>query len=238
MRNLGSVALFVLLIGSSGFAASSTYSSGEYTSPVPQSSIPIEDLRKADTTPNLGWEFLASSWSPTNLKTESYLTNTSKATANIPQLSLNLDQALTWLGDSPFKLASKFGFSYLGMQRSADFFETDANVGASQDINLYTLRVGLQVTRPTNFLAGHLTPFLGVAYVPTWVVASSSVFNNGTNDLDSAFEFTGGASCGVPPVSRFLNVEQFSLELGIQGTIGVGSSLSGVGVFGGTRIQI
>ena len=211
----------------------------DYTTPVPQSSMYIHDPREVDPEPSIAWEISASSWIPSNLASESVLPNTSKFHGgSVPQLSLNLEDDLTWLGNSPYKLAARVGFSYAGFDRSGDFILNGGDNSVSQTINLYTLRAGFEVSRPTNFLPGHLTPYVGMAYIPTWEQAASSEFNDGFSKFVNAVEFEGGASCGIPPVSRFLHVENFSLELGVVGTQGLGSSLSGVGVFGGTRIKI
>lgn len=211
----------------------------EVTVPVPQSLLnfssapePIEPKATAH------WEIVASSWAPRALSEKAYVNDVGDfQRLKMPMFSLNI-----WRGDGlglgPLKLVPKYGLSYSQLTRTATLQLSSSSYPVTQTMNLVSARAGLELT-PEADLWGWVRPFISASLLPSLAVTSSSQISEGGSRGLLAFEEVAGLSLQVRPLGSALRVQNIGLEVGLQATQGAGdSSLSGVGVLAGTRIDL
>lgn len=214
------------------FAVQAVAQTNEIRVPVPQSPLRIprsEDPPKSERRLELG----VSNWAPVNWKEPAYLTDASEFRAfGTPQMNANL-WATGWnaLGISFMPV---WGMSYTQLQRVGTLSLTGQSKAVSQNANLFALRAGVNAISQRPVWA-RLSPFVGLALMPSYAVASKTALAEGISRTIWSGEAAAGAALEIPWVARQLEVNNFSLSLGAQyisafadqGIAGIGASLSG-----------
>ncbi len=207
--------------------------------PVPQTQFILSSAKPpAEPITGQAWEVSASTWTPQNLQEPSLVSNTTQFTSgSAPQMSLNYIST-KFQDVTQVKLAPKFGLSFMQVERDGNINLVDQQIPVHQTMNLYSLRVGLEVATASH-LRGIFEPFFDASIIPTYAQASSSSFSAGINHLDTAAEGQLGCVVHLPTVAHWLTTEDFGLQAGVISTLGLfGTSYSGYGFSGGLRVAL
>ncbi len=210
-----------------------------YALPIEQSEIKIIEVVPIEKKSH-EYEFTASSWAPKNFSLSSYLANTADfGREGLPLVSINYITKAFDLGNSG-DVSSKFGFSYMGLDRSARFGGADTNPqNAHETLNLFALRVGAEYVNHT-ILPWHLEPALGLYVLPTWIVAARTELDNGVSAYGFPIEASADLLYRSPNLSKLIGISDLILGLGIHEVYGSvsGAELSGLGIQGILRLRM
>jgi hypothetical protein len=184
-------------------------------------------------------ELSASNWAPDDFTKSSYEAGASRFIANgLPLLSVNRVHQMVQLGNG-FSLASKLGFSYLGMQRTIPLVIGGNHINDStQQLNLFMGRMGLEVAWK-NFLPWGVEPVLGASVLPSWASASATAVENSFSGFGAPLELTVGLMWRTGSGFGLFD-GKLSLALGATGIYGsiAGSNVAGRGVAAALRISL
>lgn len=207
--------------------------------PVPQSVLNFASAPEPEAPkPSPHWEIAASSWAPRALSESAYLNDVSNfQRLKMPMLTFNF-----WRSDGNslgvFKWGPKYGVSYNQLARQATMRLSGVDLPVSQTMNVFSARLGLEITLQKDWL-GLVRPFFNVSGLPSFAVTASSEISEGGSRGFLAVEEVAGVSLQAPAVASVFGIKDIGLEIGLQATQGAGeSSLSGVGVLAGTRIDL
>lgn len=203
---------------------------------VPQSQVKLdkyEDIQEDKTTQN--FELNASTWSPKDLGLEGNVDETGTFKSSGAQISLNY-WSFGWDVGS-LKIQPKFGLSFAQLARNGTINIVGHESKVSQEMNLYSLRLGGEVTPKLTFL-GHFQPYFDLALLPEWEQVMQSEYSDATERTGLALEEVAGLAYMSSSAGSFIGAQSLGLEVGVNVTEGLGANLSGVGIFAGTRVEL
>jgi len=177
-----------------------------------------------------------SSWSPNNFSDNSFIAASSYKSSGMPKLDANI-----WSGAWNYKsvtIAPKFGLSYVQLERNGSLGLYNQNLNVTEVMNLYSVRFGAELTPQSDFF-GFVQPFMSVSLLPTWAQSPQNALNEGSSSGYVNLEEIAGVNFHIRQLGAFLGVANAGLEIGLEGTQGIGGSpLSGIGLLAGTRIEL
>jgi hypothetical protein len=211
----------------------------EFSIPVPQSEIKLEDMRYVAPRP-VDIAVNVSSWVPENLTRDSYSGKVSRfERGETPSLSLNRIGQFVALDNGGLILSSKIGISYFTMDRTTGRSAGHASAGSSTEtLNFLMGRVGVESAWPT-LLPWGLEPNMSFSVLPTWLSAHESQYE----DKFAVFGLPYEATAGILWRSNGKRTGEFGdLSFGVSGQAVsgnvAGSSLKGLGVLGELRVSL
>jgi hypothetical protein len=181
------------------------------------------------------FEVQASSWTPSDMTGNGYVDQAGGFQSDGAQVSLNF-----WDGGwdvSNSTISPKLGISFDQLKRTGRFPVLGAEQTLTQLMNLYSARIGAELA-PQADLWGHLQPYFSLSILPTWAQTVGSTYSDGENHIYIAAEEVAGLAWRSPSLASFIGVRNLGIEIGVQGTQGLGSHLSGFGVLAGTRLEL
>jgi hypothetical protein len=211
---------------------------GDLSVEVPQSGLEIQRQLELPSLPQRqAMEFDISNWSPSGSSTATYLNSTSAfRRTDVPRVSLSIAREGWKLG--PVLLSTKYGLAYSQMERDGQIVAYGQSSSVSQQVNLFSARIGMEVTPQRQFF-GFLQPFAAASFLPTWGQAAADAFDDGISSLYFGVEGSLGVAAKLPKVAGWLGVQSVSLEIGVEATDGLkGAPLNGSGALAGTRIEL
>ena len=228
MKNLRR--LFVPL----SFFVCAAASAGDISVSVPQTQLTLERSKAQPPSNEYFIEAQVSSWRPDNFTATSQLNNTSSFTAKTPSMSLAIGESL--YQNAYIRLAGKLGAGFTQLQRSGVMGFDATRMTMSENLNMLQASAGLEVAGAQEWV-NTLRPMAAVSLVPTWSQAASSEFSDGINQWDWLAKVSTGLEFNIRPVARWMGLQETAFEIGIENTQSLtASSLSGTGVWAGTRI--
>ncbi len=205
-----------------------------YNLPISQSEIKIIEVGPVEKKPH-EYEFTASNWTPKNFNLPSYLSDSSDfGREGIPLVSVNYITKSFDVGSSG-DISSKFGLSYMSLERSAPFSGSSAH----ETLNLFSVRIGAEYTA-RKLMPFNLEPAVGLFILPTWIAASRTELDNGVSAYGFPIEGSLDLLYHSPQLSKLVGSSDLILGLGIDDVYGSvsGANLNGLGVQGILRLRM
>jgi hypothetical protein len=206
---------------------------------VPQNQMDLAPLDQSlGKSKNFHLDVSLSTWAPTKYSDSSYLSNaTDYKTAGFPQVALALAG-----GGWDFRqvnLAMKAGFAYSKYTRRGDLGVAGSAVPLAQDMNLYSLFFGAELTTERVWWK-HLQAYFDAGVMPTWSQASSTDFSDGNSDSYWAAKESAGLIWNLKAQDGLATEAwDWAAEVGVETTQGLGRApLSGTGVTAGLRAAL
>lgn len=202
---------------------------------VPRSELPQKSAYKYSTTSLKYINIDFSSWSPTHLKQDSRLPQTTSfQKSGREKISLYYSSAFSNY-DSGL-VSTQFGFSYLQMERSGLLKFESAGINVSHQVDLYQILMGAEwKSHKVNFTQSKI--FANLRAIPTWVQSTKSEFNSGLSEWRWMTAASLGLQWSVAPLGQWLGFDDMVLNLALEQSKDFsGNSLDGSGIIFGTKI--
>jgi hypothetical protein len=140
--------------------------------------------------PNTEFQLLASLWNPARLRPEVWSgPREAFATHSVPGLEVATHLPMFALGQ--WEWSARLGGGFQHLSREGELRTSPLRVPGRQSLWAFPLRAGLDLM-PSALKLGPLEPSLGVAFMPTWLVFTESVFaDEGTHfvpALETSFQ--------------------------------------------------
>lgn len=225
----------LIIIFLSSFCFGEVFAADDITFNVPRSELPLStyETLKVQNLKYLGFE--VSTWEPDHLYQDSRLPLTSQfEKSGRSKIALNYSSVLMQTDFGLF--STKFGLSYIQLDRHGYLKIESASLLVTQETNLYQTLAGIEWTSNREFFA-HSKPYIDLAISPTWIQSTKSEFNSGVSEWQWAALMAIGVQFEAKPFGQWLGFDNMAFNLSAERTQDLyNDSLTGTGLVLGTKI--